>query len=385
MTYFNDIQYILNIFPIILDFPFRHIRNTFAFVIIPERKNMKPSKIVALIAVCALFPSCSGSGSRLAEKYRNARRDTVTVGVVRLEKTPNVETAGYVGTVQPSQNAIVSAQYPGTVVELDIKKGQRVRKGQTIAVISSETVNSAYEIARAKLDQARDGYDRMMEVYGKGGASEVKKVEITTILRQAEAAEKAAARAVMDCTVKAPYDGVVDEVFIEKGVEAGALAPIARIMNVASVEIRFPVPENEIAGISPGQAVSVEIPALKRTVEGAVTVRGTSASVLSHSYECTCLPSSGAEGLLPGMVCKVRIAQESEGRIVVPVQSVCTDMDGRYVWCVSGGKAEKRYVTVDGYSGKGVIVAEGLEDGCLLIVEGASKVSGGMAVKTVGR
>jgi hypothetical protein len=85
---------------------------------------------------------------------------------------------------------------------------------------------------------------------------------------------------------------------------------------------------------------------------------------------------------MPGMVCKVTVKEMDSG-IVIPASVVRTGMDGRYVWTVRDGRAEKRSVVIGGFSGDGVTVESGLESGDLLIVEGARKVSSGMAVKVV--
>ena len=94
------------------------------------------------------------------------------------------------------------------------------------------------------------------------------------------------------------------------------------------------------------------------------------------------IPSVNVAGLMPGMVCKIyRMAEE--GRcVVIPASVVRTDGTGRYVWTVSpDSRVEKKYITVGGFSGKGIIVDSGLEEGEKVITEGTQKVSGGMKVK----
>ena len=159
--------------------------------------------------------------------------------------------------------------------------------------------------------------------------------------------------------------------------------PVARIMDISSAEISFSVPESEIGGISVGMRMSLTVPALGDSIYDArVTVKGISASAVSHSYSCTLVPDAPVEGLMPGMVCKVTVKEMDSG-IVIPASVVRTGMDGRYVWTVRDGRAEKRSVVIGGFSGDGVTVESGLESGDLLIVEGARKVSSGMAVKVV--
>ena len=238
-------------------------------------------------------------------------------------------------------------------------------------------------MADAVLAQAEDGYRRLSQVYESGSVADVKMVEVRTQLDRARASARAAQKALDDCTVKAPFDGVIGEVFAEQGVDMNAIEPLVRLMDISSVEISFSVPEKEIGSIAPGDRFSVDVPAMGGTAFLAtVKSKGISASRLSHSYECTLSPSMPVKGLMPGMVCKVYGRTQNGSSIVIPASVVRTDGTGRYVWTVtSENTVEKRYITAGGFSGKGIVVDSGLEEGDKVITEGTQKVSGGMKVK----
>jgi len=309
----------------------------------------------------------------------------VSVTVVKIKFNDAVERSSYVGKVESSRNVSVLSQYPGVVASVQVKRGQSVQAGQVLTEISSEKVKSAYAMAKATLEQAQDGYSRMMKVYEKGGVTKLKKKDVETQLHKAEAAEAAAADALNNCSVKAPYSGVIDDIFVEEGEDIPAMAPILRVVNLNSLEIHFPVPENEVSKVFTGQEAIVEIPAIGKEVEGKVISKGSTASNISHAYDCIVVPSSAIDGLLPGMSCKVRINTPDVSSIVIPVTAVNTDMNGRYVWYVKDSKVSKKYVEIGGYCGDGVSVTKGLAFHDLVIVEGARKVSTGMKVTVVER
>lgn len=308
----------------------------------------------------------------------------MTVRVISMTPQRDCLNNSYVGTVEPSKSTALLSQFPGTIETMEATKGKRVSKGAVLATISSEGVRSAYEIAKATLDQARDGYDRACKVYESGTLTEVKMVEIKTQLEQAVSAEKSARKALEECNVTAPFTGVIGEVYAHRGERVTAAQPVLQIVDVESVEIHFNVPESEYSGISLGTKARVEIPALGKTVDGSVAVKGVCASALSHAYDFTLKNISDPYQLMPGMTCKVRLESASEEALfVVPASAVRTDNKGRYVWSVDADNlVTKRYVTVSGYSGTGVAVSEGLSEGDLVIIEGSSKVSTGMKVNT---
>ncbi len=350
------------------------------FAAIPRATAFTP--FAALFAALLLLSSCaSRTSGPTARKPVNVRVETVTA-----EGTAPART--YVGTVRPSKSTTLSARCPGTLASLRITEGQSVSKGDTLAVIESRSVTSALEMAEAKLDQARDGYERLSQVYESGSVPEVKMIEIKTDLAQAEAAVSIARQACDDLTILAPYDGVISDIFTDEGVSLIIEAPIARLVDIGSIEITIPVPENEIWTITVGAPATLSVPALgEGTIDCRVTKKGISASPLSHSYECTLEPVSSSPGLMPGMVSKVSLPamgpDGTSGTIVIPASAIKTGTSGRYVWTVEDGLARRADITTGGFSSAGIIVTSGLVPGDRIIVSGAQKVSGGMKVNEI--
>lgn len=345
--------------------------------------KMKLFNSAALMLGAVICASCGGDASSIMEKLhgRNEAPEPVTVVARRVEPSGEVTARTYVGRVEASQNVTVSSQFPGRVENVAVKKGQRVKEGETVAVLKSESIESTYEVAKATLEQARDAHDRFMRLYPNGGVTEVQKVEVQTKLKKAEASFAAAESALEKCSVKAPCSGVVERIFVEQGEEIAVSAPLVRIMNLGSVEVHIPVPENEISSLRTGQRTMVEVPAAGKAIYAEIAVKGVDASPLSHSYECVLIPAGRTDGLLPGMVCKVMIQTDGGIGIVVPMRSVLTDSEGRYVWCAdSEGVISKRKVVCGSFSEDGVMVLDGLREGDLLVVEGHRKVSSGMKV-----
>lgn len=327
--------------------------------------------MAALLLVC---------GCSMRPKTR--RTEPVVVRTRVVERGGGSVEATYLGSVEPASRTLLTAPYPGTLTQLSAKEGQAVRKGQVVAVIRSESVSSAYQMAQATLTQARDGYERVSKAHAAGSVADVKLVEIQTSLAKAEAAERAARRALEDCRVKIPYNGVVAQVIATQGTEVGPAAPLLQLIDVSSPEIHFTIPEKDWASLPAGLQMEVEIPALGQTLTATLLSKGLTASPLSHTYTCILRPEAAPAGLMPGMVCKVRSRSLGQAGLAIPATALMTDMDGRYVWCVSGGVVFKRHVTPTGYSGDDVLVTGGLQEGDEVIIEGARKVSTGMNVLT---
>lgn len=334
----------------------------------------------ALTMLCAaLLPMFS---CHMVRQEKSAVQEPAVRVLPVAESSQTVSSSRYIGSLRPTRMVTVTSSNPGTLKSFNLRVGDRLTEGQVICELESSAVKSAYEMASATLKQAEDGYERLSKAYGSGSVPEIKMVEMETNLAKARASYEAASQALEQCSIKAPFTGVVEEVYINGGNEVSFASPIVKMVDTESLEISIPVPENEISHLRPGETASVEVPALGREFKARLLSKGVLASPLSHSYECLFVPVSHVPGLMPGMACRLTLDSSITEAMVIPSTAVLTDKGGRYVWTVNRDNiVEKTYVEISGYSGKGVVVAGGLPEGLRVIVEGSRKVSGGMKVK----
>lgn len=337
----------------------------------------KISTSILALGIAALLCSC-----QLARLKRvRVNPQPVTVSVIEAGYRETVKTRNYVGTVESAKEAVVNAQHSGTLQSVDVRQGQKVSRSQLLAGVESASLESIHNASVATLKQAQDGYDRAQQVYAKGGVTEVKMTELMTKLAQAQAAEAAASSALEDCKVRAPFDGCIARVFVHQGERVTMDQPLFSIIDVSGLDISISVPENEIAEMRIGDRARVVFPALGRNEYSAfVKEKGLLANPLSHTYECKLSLAPCPEGLLSGMVGKVFMDSDAGKGVIVPSDAIKMCDEGRYVWIVTDGKVSRRIVQVSGFSGRGVVVESGLEDGDLVVTEGMEKISTGMSV-----
>ena len=336
-------------------------------------------KICVCVALVAVAAACIRTNRQESES------DALTgVRVMVVDEVSSVHYRTYAGEAEALRSVMLTAPYPGRLSALSVVKGGRVGQGDVVAEVESDAVKSSYEMSQASLKQAEDGYERLKKVYGSGGIPEVKMVEMETAMAKAEASAYAAEKALEACMVKAPFDGTVGDIFCHQGEELQVAAPIIKIVDEKSIEIRFSVPESEISGISEGASALVDIPALGLSmVRAEVVAKGVEAAPLSHAYECFLKTDEPVKGLLPGMVCKVMMDSDVLRGNIVPANVIQRDMNSTYVWTVKEGRVCRTDLVLDGFAGKGVLVKKGLSKGDLVIVEGFQKVSTGMKVKVI--
>jgi RND family efflux transporter MFP subunit len=330
---------------------------------------------VALIAI-----SCADRGN-----HKTTEKEPINVGVMTVTPMSSQYYNVYVGEINASGSAIISANHSGILESINVEQGSHVSRGEVLAEVISKNVLASYEMAHATLRQAEDGYERVKKVHESGTVADVKLVEIETQLAKARAAARSSEESLEECKLKAPFNGTVSDVLVEEGIHVNPATPVLKIVDLSTIEVTIPVPEGEIGKIKIGQKALIDVPALGITgIEAHVELKGVTAASPSHTYRCTLVPDKKQTDLYPGMVCKVRLSEESDSlRIRIPASSIEMDSKGRFVWIVEDGVVGKSYVTVDGYQEQGVIISSGLEPGDKVIVKGAAKVSTGMKVNSI--
>lgn len=296
---------------------------------------------------------------------------------------------GYSGTVEEENGSALSFTAGGTILQLRVKVGDRVRKGQLIASVDPTSIRNNYEMAHAAKSQAEDAYKRMKQLHDKGSLPDIKWVEAQSQLQQAVSAENIARKSLGDCNLYAPFSGVISEKYAEVGQNAAPGMPVVKLVTTNVLNVVISVPESEMASIHVRQRAKIQVQALDgKQYEGYVIEKGVIADPTSRSYSVKIRVEGADNALLPGMVSQVSLAKidaslssDNGTAIVIPASIVqIADDNSRFVWVDEGGKAVRRSITLGTYQSNGVVITSGLKQGDRLIVEGQQKVCSGTKV-----
>ena len=209
----------------------------------------------------------------------------VVVDEIRHE--PLSQTQPVLGRFVARQGGEVAARAAGPVTEMRIDVGDRVKAGDTMAVLDLDRLKLQRDLAasteremaalldsaKAQLTRRRQDLERLEAIRESAAFSPARydnAVQDAAISESAVAAAAAAlarARASLriardqlaDGEVAAPYDGVVTERHTEVGAWVGVGAPVATLLNESDLEIEADVPYNRISGLSAGTVVTVSL------------------------------------------------------------------------------------------------------------------------------
>lgn len=312
------------------------------------------------------------------------------------------------GTVRATDRVDLAFQVAGPLIELPVKEGQRVKKGDLLARIDPQDYetnlrNAQGSIAKAKaaVDYAVAEYKRYLNVKATdaGAVSDsIVNLKYTAQnvaradLQSAEAA-LAAAQDQLDYTrLRAPFSGVIARKYVDNYQEVTVKQPILSLQNVTDIEVLVDVPESMVAPIRTTKprvyADFASDPS--RSFELKIKEAAQLADTLTQTYQVVLvMPAPTGIRILPGMTATVSIDFASvpgdENSIVVPAIAVWADDAGHpMVWVVDTKTmaVHRREIKTGDLTGVDSIkVTEGLNPEEVIAISGVSKLQEGQVVR----
>lgn len=217
---------------------------------------MKLSRPTALLLTALAVSACGQKDHPAPAKPVAQLRELSASDVLRASTGSLAATLPFTGTLKPLNEAVVAAKVDGNVVEVRVREGEPVSKGQVLARIDSETLRQnvaeqqaqlVNQQARVKLAQVK--LDKQRELFAKGFISKLALDEQTSDFAvqagtlQAQQAQLARAQqALSDSTVKAPIHGVVYERKKNPGDLASRNDRLFAIADLSQLEIAASLP-----------------------------------------------------------------------------------------------------------------------------------------------
>ena len=303
----------------------------------------------------------------------------VEISVVEANDENNFRS--YVGTLQSEVKLALSFPLGGTITDIYVHNGQKVKKGAIIAKVDETSAKSLHDAALASLNQAEDGYERLKQVHEEGGISDVRWVQMETDLEKARQTEISTRKHLEDCTIYAPQDGIISMPERAVGQHMIPSSAFCYLIDMDNLVVEFSVSEKEVGLVNIGDKATAEVIALNNIQkEVTITDKAIVSNPFGHTYTVKAKIDLDGQNPLPGMVVKINLNSTAMVGIVVPASCVRTVSNGIAVWTVQNGKSYRRIIEVGDYVKNGVLVTKGLEYGDTIVTVGYQKLYNGAKV-----
>jgi RND family efflux transporter MFP subunit len=254
--------------------------------------------------------------------------DSIPVTVVSLKLDSASYTLETVGKVKSTDEVYVVSQTPGEIKSVSVKIGENVKKGDIIAQIDDFYALQEFEIAKKAYEQLQRDYNRYADLAGVEAVTQQQLEQLSLQLEGAQTKMNSLGKRLNDYIIKAPVNGVINQLFVSKGNTSGPGTPVCEIIGGSSVKIE--------AKINPEQAnyLNVGIDAIMSTEFGhgdnyriKLTEIGKKSGKFGGVAAIFTLAPGELEAPKPGSIVNILIIIKAKPELLLPRQAV-TNING---------------------------------------------------------
>ncbi len=344
----------------------------------------------ALVVVCPLL---SVSCKRLEKNVQAAPPARVHVESVDVATKRVATTLPVTGTVEAIVQTELAANATGKVLEVLVQRGDEVKKGAVIAkldarltglqaaaaqaqskVMSDQAALQATECARLEKLAAAGAIP--LADYEKQSA-QCKVSQSTVAVSQLNAA--VAGLAVTDGMIRAPFDGYVDDRFVEVGQYVMPNTKVATMVSLDLLKVKISVPEMQLAKVHKDLEVTFRVGPLGDRVFSAKVVRVSPiVRVATRDVLAEAEVVNTDRALRPGMFAKIELPLGEADLPVVPKSAIVTRDGASHLFAVVNGRIEERAVQLAQTIGDEVVVTKGVAAGEHVVRKPTPEVKNGL-------
>lgn len=349
---------------------------------------------------------------KLVSETKQAEGGSMRVQVITPKAKPSNAALVLPGSVQALEEAIIYPRANGYVKYWKTDIGDQVKEGALLAEIDTPEVEQQLAQAQAQLAQAQaalvqakanQGYsqvqlNRYQALTPKGVSSEQEldraasqsrvdsaSVEVQTANVEAQ---RANLRRLQQLTgfskVVAPFDGVVNARYIERGTLVSGTTQLFRVSQSDTVRVFIQVPQDVAPGIVVGAPTNVAVREFAgRSFEGKIARSAGTLDMQSRTMNVEIRIPNEKHELIPGMYAQVTLTTASPHKVwEVPATTVLTDARGIRVAVVEAdGRLHLSPVTVERDNGPTMEISSGIKDGDRIVKLASSDLSEGRQVE----
>jgi len=357
-----------------------------------------------------------------------------TVAVQLASRGPIRNTITLSGDFRPYQEVDVHAKVAGYIRKIYVDVGDKVRDGQTLAVLEVPELSAQVEAGNAAMRRSEDAIRRSEQDLQRAESAHTAAHAAYTRLKQASQArpgliaeqelddslahdQEAEAQvgsaraalseaksqlsvadadqqryAVMEAYshITAPFDGVVTKRYADTGalIQAGTASesqsmPVVKLAQWSRLRLVVPVPESAVPTLRLGQTIDVVVPSLGRTFKGKVARFADALNTETRTMHTEIDVENTDDTLVEGMYAETMLVlHEKDNALTVPVEGVKRNGSNGTVFVVDpSGVVEQRSITLGVDGGQRVEVLSGLKDGDQVVVGNLNGFQPGQRVR----
>ncbi len=280
-------------------------------------------------------------------------------------------------SVKGEQNVLATPQAPGVVTRILVHAGQRVGKGQTLAMLDAATIGQQINALDVQLNLAKQLYEKQQKLWAQNIGTQVQLLQAKANYESTLSQRGGLVAQRNMYAIKSPINGTVDVLDLKEGDVASPGMSGIRVVNMSDLKATASLGENYLGRVETGDRVNIVFSDANDTLHTRLSFVSKAINSLSRTFDVEVkLPNSNK--YYPNMSCKMQIENYSKSNaITVPISLIQKTSQGQLVYVAQGNKAKAVYVQTGRNFNGMVEVTSGLSAGDKLITEGYNDLDNG--------
>jgi RND family efflux transporter MFP subunit len=336
----------------------------------------------AVLIGLTVFKLLSNSQEAKNKIYIHDMEAAVLVDIDHPQQHTFESAFSYLGVFEPMHQNNISAEGSGKLIELLVKEGDQVSKGQVLAKLDDELISLQIENAKLNIAQLKNDNLRFVNLRKEQAVSSMEAEKMELALKSAEVQLKQLQKQLRATKVLAPFSGVVTKKMADLGSMVMPGTPIVELTDIGQLKLVISVPERDVLKFKKGQKVNVSVDAQNATISGSIYSISVQADALHNFKVQVLVNNSNANKILSGMYGNV--ALDNNAKVValaVPRKALIGSTKKPQIYVVRNGKAKLTSFSPGAADGNFLEVVSGLTSADEIVVKGQVNLEDGMNIK----
>lgn len=332
--------------------------------------------ILACVLTAGIVSSCTMEASEIQqpkEEIIQVKTQKIVLRDLEIHKT-------YFGKTQYAQSTRFTAKGAGTIHQLPIKTGQKVNKGDVLIAFPPANHQLQTDQARITYNELKTDYNRQSQLLASGAVS---KLSVNQLKNRMQVQQKVLEQMEAVNIIKAPFSGVITDVFVNNGQDIEPGAPFFSMAKTDHIKVEFFVTPKEAPSIQSGSSVTMTLNNGEQ-LTGKINQKALQIDPKRKAFKVTASFNNTDHSILTGNTVEVRVVSKTlKNAIVIPSNTVMKLSISYYAFVARDGKAIKRKIQLKDRHELQIEVAGGLQPGDELIVAGINKLKENSRIQIV--
>jgi len=338
-----------------------------------------------LLAAALVAPACNAAASAesapdaAAESRETPAARATWVEAATVERSSASLHLILPGEVEGHRDAWLASSQGGYVESVSVEVGQSVKEGDVLFRIDRSLFQARLAQVESEVKAARRELARVKKAGHALAAAEVDAAHDRLVA--AQASQRVAQIQASRATIRAPFDGALAAVELEKGEVSGAGTPAARLVVLDPIKVSISVADRDVGLLEVGADVRVSVDALAEPRDGKIARILPAADIDTRTFIVEVEVANEDKALLPGMIARVEVEQSlQQDSLLIPQGFLVTQRESNGVFVVEDGFARWRTLELGPLVRDQVVIDSGLEVGDNIVVVGQRALADGDAV-----